>query len=321
MKGDYPRTTRRELFSQLAAVSAASLLSGDSSEAREAQKKLKVGVATLGFQGMSNVDLAKELASSGIKRIQFTLTQIDKSLWKYNQPVDLSSVTPAIAREVAAIYRDAGIEIHNLGVYANLIHPEEAERKANLTYFEAMMKIGQSMGVRTFSTESGHYFDPKAPMTRLSREFQDETWPLMIEMGQRLAEMAEKYDAKVLMEPSHWSFFSSAKRLRVYLEEVNSPRIRALLDPANIIEVNDLPEMFQQLAPMIDAMHAKDRKLHVQKGVAAGLGDLDYREFVSLAAKYTPDAPIFVEYVGLEDYQPALAILRRAMQDEGIGEA
>lgn len=86
--------------------------------------------------------------------------------------------------------------------------------------------------------------------------------------------LADEFDAKVLLEPFYRVFLATAKRVRLFLEEVNSPRIRALLDPANLIEVNDLEEMFHQLGPWIDCLHAKDRKLHTDLGVAAGQGDL-----------------------------------------------
>ena len=132
--------------------------------------------------------------------------------------------------------------------------------------------------------------------------------------------MAEKFDARILLEPFHLGFFATAKRLRLFLEEVNSQRIRALLDPANLIEVNDLDEMFHQLGPWIDCLHAKDRRLHTSLGVAAGQGHLDYPAFVTLAAKYTPQAPLILEYVGAEDYKSALAHLRDAMRQAGIEE-
>jgi sugar phosphate isomerase/epimerase len=262
-----------------------------------------------------------ELSATGIKLIQLFLNQKDSKFWKYNDRVDVSSLGAARCREIVAPYRDAGIEIHSVGVYTNLIHPIEAERKANLAYFEAMMEVGGHMNVRTFITEAGHFHDPKAPAPRIALEFQDEVWTQMVATGQQLAMMAAKHDAKVLMEPSHWSFFTSAKRLRTYLEDVNSPRVRALLDAANIIEVNDLDEMFQQLKPWIDCIHAKDRKLHVQRGVAAGKGDIDYKQFVTLAAQHTPHAPLVLEYVGTKDYKDALAHLRKAMREAGVSEA
>jgi sugar phosphate isomerase/epimerase len=76
--------------------------------------------------------------------------------------------------------------------------------------------------------------------------------------------------------------------------------------------------MFSQLAPWIDCLHAKDRTLHVDRGVPAGQGDLDYREFVALAAEHTPDVPFILEYVGPDDYKQALLHLRNAMNQVGV---
>ena len=85
--------------------------------------------------------------------------------------------------------------------------------------------------------------------------------------------------------------------------------------------MNDLEEMFQQLGPLIDCLHAKDRKLHADRGVGAGKGDLDYPRFVTLAARHTPHAPLVLEYVGPADYKDALAHLRNAMRAAGVPEA
>ena len=286
-----------------------------------AQAGLAVGISTLGFNGHTNAALAKELAGAGFGVIQLFLTQSDSNFWKYNSRADVSSLTPARCREIAALYRDAGLDIHSIGVYTNLMHPDEAELQANLAYFEAMMEVGGHMGVRTFINEAGHYHDAKSPAPGIPLEFQDAVWPRMVATGRRLAELAAKHDAKVLLEPFYRGFLASAKRLRLFVEEVNSPRVRVLLDPANLIELNDLDEMFQQLAPLIDCLHAKDRKLHTDRGVAAGKGDLDYQRFVTLAAKHTPAAPLILEYVGSKDYLDARATLRGAMQAAGIPEA
>ena len=316
--------SRRQVLRSVAQVSMVCGLGGISSPVRAApvssKAGLKIGVSTLGFGGFSNAALAKELSGAGVGVIQLFLSQTDSKFWKYNGRSDLSTLTPVRCREIAAAYRDAGIEIHSIGVYTNLIHPDEAEIKANLAYFETMMEIGGHMGVRTFINEAGHYHDPKAPAPRIKLAFQDEVWPRMVATGRKMAEMAERHDAKILLEPFYRGFLASAKRLRLFVEAVNSPRVRVLLDPANLIELNDLDEMFQQLAPLIDCLHAKDRKLHIERGVAAGKGDLDYQRFVTLVAKHTPDAPMILEYVGPEDYLAARAHLRLAMRKAGIAE-
>lgn len=279
---------------------------------------LSIGISTLGFTNHSNATLAKELAGAGIRVVQLFLSQTDSRFWKYNGRSDVSSLTAPRCREIAAAYRDAGLTIHSLGVYTNLIHPDRAERAANLAYFEALMEIGGHMGVRTFITEAGHFHDPQAPAPAVPLDFQDSVWPQMVATGRQLAEMAVRHDAKVLFEPFYRGFLSTAKRLRMFLEEVDSPRIRALLDPANLIEHNDLGEMFQQLAARVDCLHAKDRKLHTDRGVAAGKGDLDYQQFVTLAARHTPSSPLVLEYVGAADYRQALEHLRSALAAAGL---
>jgi sugar phosphate isomerase/epimerase len=142
----------------------------------------------------------------------------------------------------------------------------------------------------------------------------------MVATGKELARMADAQGATVLLEPYFEGFLASAKRTRMFLEEVGSTRIRALLDPANLLEVNDLEEMFNQLQPWIDCFHAKDRKLHVVRGVAAGQGDLDYRKFVTLAAERRPAAPLILEYVGADSFRQALTHLRQVVREAGLAE-
>lgn len=310
--------SRRQMFRVATQAAVMCKLGATAHAAEKPGGKIQIGVATTGFTMLTNAALATELAGAGIRLVQLFLTQTDSKYWKYNSRADVSSLSPERCREIAATYRNAGITIHSIGVYTNLIHPDVSERKANLDYFDAMMKIGGHMGVRTFITEAGHFHDDKAPPAHIPLEFRDEVWPQMVGTARQLSRIAAQHDAKVLFEPFYRGFFASAKRLRMFLEEVNSPRIRALLDAANLIEINDLDEMFQQLAPWIDCIHAKDRKLHTDRGVAAGKGDLDYPKFVTLAVQRAPHAPLVLEYVGAADYRPALEHLRKVLRENNI---
>lgn len=315
-----PALSRRQLLTGAVPAAALATLGAASASraAPTATPRLRLGVATLGFPKLTHAQLARELAGAGVRLIQLFLAQSDTPLWRYNGRADVSAVTPARARAITRAYGDAGIAIHSLGVYTNLIHPDAAERRANLDYFAAMMDLGGEMGVRTFITEAGHHRDPKAPEPRIAHHFQDEVWLQMLATARQLGALAEARGATVLLEGFYRGFLASAKRLRMFLEEVNSPRVRALLDPANLIEVNDLEEMFAQLAPWIDCLHAKDRQVHVEKGVPAGQGSLDYVKFVTLAARHAPHAPLILEYVGPADYRAALAHLRQAIARAGL---
>jgi sugar phosphate isomerase/epimerase len=308
------RMNRREVM-KAGAAAALPLMIATSTRAQSKTERTPqptIGIATFRFGDYTNRQLAEELAREGIRVVQLFLSQKDSRYWKYNGRADLSDLTTARCEAIAEAYRSVGLSIHSIGVYTNLIHPDESERKANLAYFDAMMRVGDAMNVHTFITEAGHYRSDKSEPAAADH-FQQSVWDQMVATGKQLAELAERHGATVLFEPSFRSFLATAKRTRVYLEEVGSPRIRALLDPANLLEVNDLEEMFDQLSPWIDCLHAKDRKLHTDRGVPAGQGDLDYRKYVALAAQRTPKAPLILEYVGPKDYKQALAHLRGAM--------
>ena len=313
-------TRRAALGTVAAALPLAAASPAVSQQQASAGRKVTIGVATNSFHEFTNKQMAEELSRAGVHTAQLFLTQSDSNYWRYNGRNDISDLTPDRCKEIDQAYKSAGVSLHSIGVYTNLIHPDEAELKANLAYFEDMFKVGRQMGIDKFITEAGHH-ESEGPEPRVATYLLGETWVRMVAVFKQLAAIADGYGATVLVEPYFGSFFASAKRARVFLEEVDSPRIRALLDPANLLELNDLEEMFDQLTPWIDCIHAKDRKLHTERGVAAGLGDIDYPKFVTLAAERTPAAPLILEYVGAKDYQQALAHLRKNMKKVGVSEA
>lgn len=316
-----PRVSRRDCL-LAGGAAAASLLTRAPAAAKAAsrspdEKALSVGISTLGFGNHTNAELADELAEVGLTTLQLFLVQKDSRYWKYNSRADVSDMTPERCLAIAETYRQAGHHLHSMGVYTNLIHPDEAEREANLGYFEAMMKISREMGIDKLVTESGHY-EPPGPAQRLAYHFHEGVWERMVDTGKRLADLAEKHQVIVMFEPFFGSFLSSAKRTRLYLEAIGSTRVRALLDAANLYELNEIEEMFDNLSPWIECLHAKDWKLHSVRGVAAGQGDVDYVEYVTAAAALTPDAPMIMEYVGPTTYKQAREHLLSAMAEAGV---
>jgi len=308
--------TRREaLAAGTAAVSAS--LAADAA-ARPAVSPPPIGVSTLGFGSYTNAELAEEFAAQGIKLTQLFLIQKDSRYWRYNGRTNVAELSERRCRQIADAYRSRGIAIDSIGVYTNLIHPDADERAANLAYFEDMMKVAKAMGVSKLVTESG-YYEPEGPVQRTPYYLQRKVWYRAIDTFRRLAELAERHEATVLIEPFFGDLFASAKRTRCFIEEVGSARIRALLDAANLLEINDLEEMFGQLKPYIQCIHAKDRKLHAERGVPAGEGDIDYPKFMRLAMSETPGVPVILEYVGPQNYKKSLRYVRDAVRKAMAG--
>jgi sugar phosphate isomerase/epimerase len=310
--------TRREALTLGAAATAIPCLSRLAcADPAPVGQSLTIGIMTLLFTDYTNRRLADELARAGIHTVQLFLNQSDSRFWAYNGRCDVSSMTPERCRAIADDYRSAGITIHSMGVYTNLIHPDASERRANLAYFEAMMKIARTMGVKFLATESGQYH-PARQASEVPYYLQQSVWTQMVDTVKQLADLADRHGVTVMLEPLYREFFCTAKRTRLFVEAIGSPRIRVQLDPANLLELNDLEEMFDQLGPQIVSIHAKDHKLHVDAELPVGQGDIDYRKLVGLVAKRAPNAPLILDYVGPKDYRPALAHLHRALAQAGL---
>ncbi|MCX6908480.1 MAG: sugar phosphate isomerase/epimerase [Verrucomicrobia bacterium] len=303
---------RREFLRSVGATAAGLALPAVlAPELRAAPSKapMKLGLATNGFNSLTNDEMAQLAADAKLDCVQLFFTQKDSNYWKYNKPVDVSAVTEAECHRIAKAYRSRGLEIQALGVYANLIEPDEAEREKNFQYFADMMRIAKTMNVRMLLSECGSIIVPGKGRD-LSASLDERTWPRLVELTRKLIPLAEKHNVTIAIESYFQDLLGSATAVRYFMEEINHPRVRALLDPANLLPHNTLEEMFNALAPYIVAMHAKDRKLHVTQGVAAGKGDLDYRKYIALARKHCPNLPLVLEYVSPQSYQAALAHVR-----------
>ena len=195
-----------------------------------APRAVTIGMATNEFRRHTNSALARELREAGIHTIQLFLTQVDSSYWKYCVRSDFAGLTPERSAEIADIYRTAGLHIHSIGVYINMIHADEAERKANLAYFDTMMKVGSYMGVRMFATEAGNYRpEGPPPKTNLTPyEWQEGVWRMMVATGKELARIADAHDATVMLEPGSQGFLATAKRTRQFLEALTGDKSKDL---------------------------------------------------------------------------------------------
>ena len=118
---------------------------------------MKLGLATNGFNNLTNDEMAQLAADAKLDCVQMFLCMKDSNYWRYNGRADLSKLTPAECRRIANAYRSRGIDIPSIGVYTNLIEPDPAEREKNIQYFAEMMRVANDMGIRILATECGIY--------------------------------------------------------------------------------------------------------------------------------------------------------------------
>lgn len=255
---------------------------------------------------MDNAGAAAYMAEAGFQSTELCLVQADSKYWVYNGTSDISGLTGRRVREIADAYRARGIEVASLGVFTNLIEADDSLLEGNLQYFERHMQFAEASGIPVVATECG--FDPASRGIRA--DLYESRYARLLSSLARLCDMAERYGVDVALEPCVLDVVPSAKRMADTIAQVGSPRLKVLLDPANLIANSSERDMFHYLGGHVAYFHGKDRKLNDAYGRVVGDGDIDWPLFLSLYHAETEGTPFIIEYANAGNARDILARVR-----------
>jgi sugar phosphate isomerase/epimerase len=128
--------------------------------------------------------------------------------------------------------------------------------------------------------------DPHDQWRRHPDNDRPDAWRDLLASMERATAIAEEHDVQLGIEPELANVVSSATGARRLIGEMQSTRLRIVLDPANLFEFaapaaqrRTISHAIDLLADRIVMAHAKDR-LPDGTFVAAGRGVLDYSHFL-----------------------------------------
>ena len=246
---------------------------------------------------MTNAQVAEFLSQNGFRWTELCFKNADSDYWIYNGRGDLSEMSDERSKTIVETYRSAGVEVPVLGVFTNVLEPDEDERQANLDHFERMLQIASYNGIPIAATECG--FRPGA--RGINSDTYEADFERLVQSFRWLCRKGDTYDVDIALESCVLDVVPSAKRARDFIAQVGSPRAKILLDPANLIANSSEDDMFDYLAPHIAYLHGKDRKVNDAKGRIVGDGEIDWPRFLSLYHKHAEGKPFILEYVNSEN--------------------
>jgi len=259
---------------------------------------LNLGVTTRSFPKLSNDETAEKMAESGVLCTELCFSQTDSRYWDYNKCYDLPLTAADIAK-IAEVYKNKGVAVTALGVFANCLVSEDEERRALLAHFERHMEAAAHSGIPCVSTECGFFPGQRG----VNADRYESAFTQFSENLKALCAMAEKYSLAVALEPCVLDVVPSAKRMADLIDQIGSPRLKVLLDPANLIANSSEEDMFRYLTPHVFYFHGKDRKVNDTYGRLVGDGDIDWVRFMALYRENTPGAPFIFEYCNADNYE------------------
>jgi sugar phosphate isomerase/epimerase len=228
-------------------------------------------------------------------------------------------IEPRLAHQIGAAAASRRITLAAVSGTFNMIDPSRERRDAGMRRLGQLAGACALLGTRIITLCTGTR-DPDDLWRGHPANGRPDAWADLLKAMEQALAIAEEHDLWLAVEPETANVVDSPARARRLLDELGSPRLKIIIDPANLFHVEDLPHQrpildaaFDLLGPDIVLAHAKD--VRVVAGtvhhVAAGTGVLDYAHYLTLLRQVP--VPLIVHGLAEAEVGRALAFLRGAL--------
>jgi len=269
---------------------------------------MKLGIMSGVFSRYPVEEAARKLREGGFTCTQLSLRFEGMPFERYGSALDLTDCTPEVLRRVRRAFDAEGVEILSQGAYMELTTTDESQRQANIDYFARRLRMMRQVGGEVLVTESGQR--PDDPTEQAA------AWDRLRSALGALLPVAAQEGVSIGLEPSRAQVLKDTATARLLLNEFGADHLKVMIDPANILGLESLDEMFQNVGPAIFQGHAKDVILSGEKPVypRAGHGEVDYPHYIRLLRRQGVDA-LVIEYVTEENFAEVRDFLRGVLQE------
>ena len=275
---------------------------------------MKLGIFAKTFSRPTIQELFQSIAGYGINSVQFNLSCTGLDPLPKNVPSEL-------ARRIADSANLAKVELSAISGTFNMAHPDPMDRHGNLIKFEVLCEVAGKLQIPVITLCTGTR-DPVNLWKWHPENDSKEAWDDMVQSIESALIAAEKNNLILAFEPESENIVNSATRARNLLNELRHPRLRIVIDPANLIsqgcnQREVLDEAFALLGDSIVMAHAKDRNSDFQ-ACAAGKGILDFDYYLRQLKQSGFTGPLVMH--GLDEIDVAFSreFLRQTLVNVGF---
>lgn len=211
----------------------------------------------------------------------------------------------------------ANVVLAEIGIWRNLVSPDEAVRKANLAYAVERLAIADAVGAGCAVSYIGS-FRAGTDYAPAAENMGPEAFDACVETVRYLLDTVKPTRAKFALEMMQYSLPDSVDSYVELINAIDRPMFGAHFDPVNIIMTPRvyfdngalIRECFDKLGQWVVSCHAKDIKLHHQAAlhldeVQIGEGVLDYRTYLGELNRLPREVPLMLEHLKGEEYAVA----------------
>jgi sugar phosphate isomerase/epimerase len=271
---------------------------------------MRIGIFAKTFVRSSLAEVFDAVRQSGLAAVQFNLSCAGLPTLPEHVDDDLCDCTRRLAAE-------RGIELAAISGTFNMIHPDARQRGEGLQRFAILARAARRIGIPVITLCTGTR-DPQDMWHRHPHNDTPAAWAdLVASLGEALRIAADQ-DVTLGVEPEVSNVIDSAPKCRRLLDEIGSPRLKVVMDGANLFHAGQLARMREILDVAFDLLgrdlvlaHAKDLVQDGEAGDrAAGTGLLDYDHYLGLMRQACYDGPLILHGLAESQVPQSVAFLR-----------
>jgi sugar phosphate isomerase/epimerase len=260
---------------------------------------MQLGIFAKTFPGKTAREVLRATRAAGFSCAQYNLACS-------GLPSMADEVPHAVIADIAAAAKETGVQLVALSATWNMAHPDEVVRERGLRQFAVMAPVAKELniplitlctGTRDAADQWHHHPDNETQLA----------WDDMCASMAEVLKIAAAFNVTLGVEPELANVVSSAAKARTLLDEMKSPRLKIVLDAANLFERESLgdqrriiSEAAELLAGSIAMAHAKDRMAD-GSFATAGQGVLDYPHFLRTLLATGFDGPLITHGLSAEE--------------------
>jgi sugar phosphate isomerase/epimerase/pimeloyl-ACP methyl ester carboxylesterase len=229
-------------------------------------------------------------------------------------------IAPDLAAQIGRELAQRRLMMAGVSGTFNMIDPDLSRRQAGLRRLEELAASCATLGTSVITLCTGTR-DPQDMWRHHPQNESAEAWRDMIQSIAAALEIAVRYNVFLGVEPETANVISSAKKARRLLDELQSPRLKIIMDAANLFYPGDpakkedvLTEAFDLLGKDIVLAHAKDfRDQGGMEYVAPGKGMLPWPHYLRLLHGIGYAGPLIMHSLAESEVEESAAFLRKNM--------
>jgi len=276
---------------------------------------MQIGIMAKTFSPPTLAGTLDAVAAHGLSCMQYNLTCTGLP----DMPDEIDpEICDRIREEIAA----RGMTMSAISGTYNMIHPDIQERENGLRKLGVLASVCHRLGTSVISLCTGTR-DPGSMWRSHPDNDLPDAWDDIVTEMRKALKIAAEYDVVLAFEPEVSNVIDSAVKARRILDEMQSPHLKIVMDPANIFHKGELPRMreiideaFELLGQDIAFGHAKDLDRDGAAGhLAAGKGLLDYHQYLSLISKVDFDVPLILHGLSEAEVDGCVDFLKSVMKE------